>query len=141
MATNNYCFITRLEGITPSGKAYITEGCFLARSQCIVCHFENAEELQKEGKLIYRNNGLLAPWWMCKEFGYNVKSYPIEEIKEKYDLEEGWLGEESIDEYCARMSAYYREQKKKEYAAMRARKAQYKARREALAKQRAAYES
>lgn len=96
MATDEYCAIPYLRGKTESQKAWRNQdGKFFVVNYCMPVHLGKPEGLL--GKyFVSHNNIMLAPWWMCKDMGYEQHS--IEDWEKIYEMDGGWENDDP-DEY------------------------------------------
>ena len=120
MATSEYCAIPYLRGKTESQKAWRNQdGKYFAVTYCMPVHLGKPEGLP--GKyLVSHNNIMLAPWWMCKDMGYEQHS--IEDWEKIYEMDGGWENDDP-DEYSIRANKVDYEERCAYYAELRARKA------------------
>ncbi len=126
MATKEYCVILYLRGKTKSLKAWKNQtGGFFAVSQCIPVHFSRPEGLRAGSCIPATTNAMLAPWWMCKDMGFEQHS--IEDWEKIYGMDGGWENDDP-DEYSIRANEFDYKEACSYYAALRARKAAKKAR-------------
>lgn len=124
MATVEYCAIPYLRGKTKSQKAWRNQdGKYFAVAYCMPVHLGKLEGLL--GKyLVSHNNIMLAPWWMCKDMGYEQHS--IEDWEKIYEMDGGWENDDP-EEYSIRANQVDYEERCAYYAELRARKAWKKA--------------
>ncbi len=124
MATSEYCAIPYLRGKTKSQKAWKNQdGKYFAVSYCMPVHLGKPEGLP-EKYLASHNNIMLAPWWMCKDMGYEQHS--IENWEKIYEMDGGWENDDP-EEYSIRANQVDYEERCAYYAELRARKAWKKA--------------
>lgn len=124
MATSEYCAIPYLRGKTKSQKAWKNQdGKYFAVAYCMPVHLGKPEGLP-EKYLASHNNIMLAPWWMCKDMGYEQHS--IENWEKIYEMDGGWENDDP-EEYSIRANQVDYEEKCAYYAELRARKAWKKA--------------
>lgn len=124
MATTEYCAIPYLRGKTKSQKAWTNQnGKYFAVSYCMPVHLGKPEGLP-EKYLASHNNIMLAPWWMCKDMGYEQHS--IEDWEKIYEMDGGWENDDP-EEYSIRANQVDYEERCAYYAELRARKAWKKA--------------
>ena len=124
MATVEYCAIPYLRGKTKSQKAWRNQdGKYFAVAYCIPVHLGKPEGLP--GKYIAsHNNIMLAPWWMCKDMGYEQHS--IEDWEKIYEMDGGWENDDP-DEYSIKANQIDYSEACAYYDKLRARKAWKKA--------------
>ena len=124
MATKEFCAIPYLRGKTQTQKAWKNQdGKFFAVAYCMPVHLEKPEGLSEKYFTSY-SNIMLAPWWMCKDMGYEQHS--LEEWEEIYGMDGGWENDDP-DEFSTRANKVDYEERCAMYAEMRARKAWKKA--------------
>lgn len=124
MATTEYCAIPYLRGKTKLQKAWTNQnGKYFAVSYCMPVHLGKPEGLP-EKYLVSHNNIMLAPWWMCKDMGYEQHS--IEDWEKIYEMDGGWENDDP-EEYSIRANQVDYEERCAYYAELRARKAWKKA--------------
>ena len=121
-----YCVIPYLKGKTKSLKAWkSSSGGYFAVSQCIPVHFTNPEGLRAGSCVVGTTNAMLAPWWMCKDRGF--EQHTLEDWEKIYGMDGGWENDDP-DEYSIRANQVDYEERCAYYARLRARKAWKKAR-------------
>lgn len=124
MATTEYCAIPYLRGKTKSQKAWKNQdGKYFAVAYCMPVHLGKPEGLP-EKYLASHNNIMLAPWWMCKDMGYEQHS--IEDWEKIYEMDGGWENDDP-EEYSIQANQVDYEERCAYYAELRARKAWKKA--------------
>lgn len=124
MATKEYCAIPYLRGKTQTQKAWKNQdGKFFAVAYCMPVHLGKIEGLPEKYIASY-NNIMLAPWWMCKDMGYEQHS--LEDWEKIYEMDGGWENDDP-DEFSIRANKVDYEERCAMYAEMRARKAWKKA--------------
>lgn len=126
MATSNYCLIPYLRGKTSTQKAWKCQiGGYFAVSQCIPVHFNNPDKLPEGAICSGKSNAMLAPWWMCKDRGFEQHS--MEDWEKIYGMDGGWENDDP-EEFSIRANAYDYQERCEYYARLRARKAAKKRR-------------
>ena len=124
MATSEYCAIPYLRGKTKSQTAWRNQdGKYFAVNYCMPVHLGKPGDLP-EKYLVSHNNIMLAPWWMCKDMGYEQHS--IENWEKIYEMDGGWENDDP-EEYSIRVNQVDYEEKCAYYDKLRARKAWKKA--------------
>lgn len=124
MATIEYCAIPYLRGKTQTQKAWKNQdGKYFAVAYCMPVHLGKPEGLPEKYLASY-NNIMLAPWWMCKDMGYEQHS--IEDWEKIYEMDGGWENDDP-EEYSIRANQVDYEEGCAYYAELRARKAWKKA--------------